>query len=635
VKAADLSGFEMPVTHSDPSPEEVTVISVAPPVGAIPPREARPPLAGVGLGALNPPGLRFRRRRIILYFTRVGIHFLWWDMVLKWGPLSAFRTSWIPRWQRLTRDYKDLALELQGLWVKLGQFLSTRVDVLPLQITSELESLRDEVPPVSGAIIMAQIEADLGRPLMEVFSAISPLPIGSASLAQVHQARTVAGDPVVVKVLRPAIRQIIRDDMKLLRQVANRFKSLKIIAERADLNSIIDEFDLVTTRELDLRLEADNAELFAQDFAADPGVATPRIDHDRSSANILTMEDVSYIRIDDVAKLQRAGIDPKAVARKVYDNYLTQFFVTYRIHADPHPGNLFVRPLPSLLERGGHPIDWEGFKPGEAVGYAPARSFQLVIVDFGMFVEMPPRLREGLRDFVIGLGTRDARQILNSYSKLGVLQGTAELDRIEEMIQAQLDGFWGTFIGQMRETDLTGPAAHAFLNKYKGLMAAAPFQFRTEMLFMTRAMGILSGLTYKLDPEFDAWNETAPFAQKLIQEDIGKAVRRSISDLVAGRPPSNLSSLLRFLPTTPRARSQTVVVDTANLEEVRRLRRSVNRLTTLVVIGGLVAIGAALEAKGVKVSHLVWLPWPKTNLVQWLIEMGGLLLIIVFLRRDS
>jgi predicted unusual protein kinase regulating ubiquinone biosynthesis (AarF/ABC1/UbiB family) len=634
VKPADLSGFEVPVTRPDPSREEVTVISVAPPV-VVPPLAARPPLAGAGLEAFDPPGLRSRRRRIIVYFTRVGIHFLWWDLVLKWGPLSVFRTSWIPRWQRLTREYKELALELQGLWVKLGQFLSTRVDVLPLQITSELESLRDEVPPVSGAIIIAQIEADLGRPLAEVFSAISLLPIGSASLAQVHQARTVAGDPVVVKVLRPAIRQIIRDDMKLLRQVATRFRSLKIIAERADLNSIIDEFDLVTTRELDLRLEAHNAELFAEDFAADPGIATPRIDHDKSSANILTMEDVSYIRVDDVAKLQRVGIDPKAVARKVYDIYLTQFFVTYRIHADPHPGNLFVRPLPSLLERGGHPIDWEGFKPGEAVGYAPARPFQLVVVDFGMFVEMPPGLREGLREFAIGLGTRDARQILNSYSKLGVLQGNAELDRIEEMIQAQLDGFWGTFIGQMRESDLTGPAAHAFLNKYKGLMAAAPFQFRTEMLFMTRAMGILSGLTYKLDPEFDAWNETVPFAQKLIQEDIGKAVRRSISDLVAGRPPSTLSSLLRFLPTTSRVRSQTVVADTANLEEVRRLRRSVNRLTRLVLVGGLVAIAAVLQAKGVKVSHLVWLPWPKANLVQWLIEMGGLLLVIVFLRRDS
>jgi predicted unusual protein kinase regulating ubiquinone biosynthesis (AarF/ABC1/UbiB family) len=347
------------------------------------------------------------------------------------------------------------------------------------------------------------------------------------------------------------------------------------------------------------------------------------------------MEDVSYIRIDNLTELARVGIDPKAVARKIYDVYLTQFFETYRIHADPHPGNLFIRPLPTVLERGAHPIDWEEFKPGDFVGYAPGRSFQIVVVDFGMVVEMPTGLREGLREFAIGLGTRDARKILNSYAKLGVLQGNADLDRVEEMIQAQLDGFWGVFIGQVRASDLTGPAAQAFLHKYKGLMAAAPFQFRTEMLFMTRAMGILSGLTYTLDPEFDAWSETAPFAQRLIQEDITKAVRRSISDLAAGRPPSTLTSLLRFLPLGSRRQGQqTMVVDTASVEEVRRLRRSVNRLTTLVLVGGIVAIGAALEARGVKVEHLVLLPWPRPNLVPWLIEVAGIAMVIVLLRRE-
>jgi hypothetical protein len=149
-------------------------------------------------------------------------------------------------------------------------------------------------------------------------------------------------------------------------------------------------------------------------------------------------------------------------------------------------------------------------------------------------------------------------------------------------------------------------------------------------------MGILSGLTFTLDPEFDAWNETAPFAQKLIQEDITKAVRRSISDLAAGRPPSTLTSLLRLLPGGSRRQSpQTVVVDTAGADEVRRLRRSVNRLTTLVVVGGIVAIGAALQRAGVRVEHLVLLPWPKANLGQWLIEVAGISLVIVLLRRDS
>ncbi|MGC2398151.1 MAG: AarF/UbiB family protein, partial [Acidobacteriaceae bacterium] len=276
-----------------------------------------------GLEPFDPRALRGRRLRISLFFLRVGLHFIWWDWLLKWGPLSIFRTPWVPRWQRLTRRYKEMALDLQGLWVKLGQFLSTRVDLLPMQITSELESLRDEVPPVDSATVIAQIEADLGCSIADRFSLISPVPIGSASLAQVHRAHTIAGEPVVIKVLRPGIREMIGDDMKLLRRVAVWFKKVKIIAERTDLDSVIQEFDLVTTRELDLRLEARNAERFAEDFAADPGIAAPHIYHDDSSAGVLTMEDVSYIRIDNVAELQRVGIEPKAVARKVYGMYLT------------------------------------------------------------------------------------------------------------------------------------------------------------------------------------------------------------------------------------------------------------------------------------------------------------------------
>ena len=576
--------------------------------------------------------LRRRRIRVILFFTRAAIHFIWWDYILKWYPLRAFRTPWVPRWQRLTRKYKEVALDVQGLWVKLGQFLSTRVDVLPIQITQELESLRDEVPPVSGAIIIHQIEADLNRSIGDVFASISPQPIGSASLAQVHQAQTVAGDFVVVKVLRPGIRETIRADMKLLGQVAFWLKRVKPIALRADVNAIVREFDTVTTNELDLRLEALNAERFAEDFVGDPGLAFPRIYGDQSSISTLTMEDVSYFKIDDLAALERAGIDRKAVARKVYEVYLTQFFVTYHIHADPHPGNLFVRPLATPEEILEHPSEWNGYKPGDFVPYALDRSFQLVIVDFGMVVEMPPSLREGLREFAIGLGTRDARRILDSYTRLGVIQPEAQLDRIEEMIQAQLDDFWGTFLGQMRESDLSGPAAQAFLQKYAGLMATAPFQFRTEMLFMTRAMGILSGVTYQLDPEFDPWNETAPFARKLMQNDIAEVVIRSIADIAAGRQPSNLGKLLRLLPTNRFRQPRTVVVGNSGADEVRRLRRSVNRLTSLIVAGGILVVGFALKAKDVRVSNIVL--WPGNNLGQWLIEIACVWLIVILFRRS-
>jgi len=578
--------------------------------------------------------LRRRRFRIVAYFTGVFIHFLWWEWILRFPVLSAFRTPWVPRWQRLTARYKELALELQGLWVKLGQFLSTRVDVLPIEITRELESLRDEVPPESTEAVIGQIEAAFGCRIESVFAWLAPHPMGSASLAQVHRAQTLAGDSVVVKVLRPGIREIIRADLKLLRKVSRWLALLRPIARRANVNAIVDEFDGVTTRELDLRLEARNLELFADDFAADPGVATPRVYPEQSSESTLTMEDVSYIRIDDLAALEHVGIDRKSVARKVYNVYLRQFFVTYRIHADPHPGNLFIRPMPTAGELDEHPPFWRGFSPGDPVPYAEGRPFQLVVVDFGMMVEMPARLRDGLREFAIGLGTRDAHRILDAYSKVGVLLPGADLDRVEEMIQAQLDDFWGTFLGQMRESDLSGPQAMAFFEKYEGLLASTPFQFQTEMLFMTRAMGILSGVTANLDPKFDPWTETSPFAQRLIQEAVTKAIRSSFEDIISGRIPSILGLLLRVVPSLQQRVPNTSVAENASANEVRRLRRTLKRLIAIVATCGVMAVGAALQLKGIHLSNTVRLLWPGNDLGHWIVEVGAVSLLIILIKRD-
>jgi predicted unusual protein kinase regulating ubiquinone biosynthesis (AarF/ABC1/UbiB family) len=581
--------------------------------------------------------LERRRFRVIAYFTRVALHFLWWDYFLKRSWLSAFRTPWVPRWRRLTERYKDMALDLQGLWIKLGQFLSTRVDILPIEITKELESLRDEVPAVPVDAIIGKIEASAGVPLSDLFSAFSPQPIGSASLAQVHRATTIAGEPVVVKVRRPAIREIIGTDVKLLRKQAHWLKLIKPFAQRADIDAIVKEFDTVTMNELDLRLEARNVERFALDFAGDPAFAVPRIYLDQSSESVLTMEDVSFIRIDDTAALEAAGIDRRAVAKKLYSVYLRQFFVTYRIHADPHPGNLFIRPQPTPLEIASGVT---GFLPGEFVPHAEGRPFTLVIVDFGMVVEMPPRLRHSLRDFAIGLGTRDARRILDSYSQVGVVPPGADLDRVEEMIQEQLDHFWGTFIGQMNDTDLTGPAAQAFVEKYQGLMTATPFQFQTEMLFMMRAMGILSGVTSTLDPKFDAWTETAPFARKLIQDDVieqvVKVVRTSVQDLVAGRMPSGIGPLLNLLPRqSDKKTSKTNAAAVPRPDEVLRLRASVNRLTALVVAGGVLAVGALLRSRGIQVSDVPRLLWPGNDLGQWVIELAGAAILVILVHRSG
>lgn len=570
--------------------------------------------------------LRKRRRRIVTFFTRMVAHFLWWDVALKYTWLRVFRTPWVRRWQRNAREYKKLALEWQGLWIKLGQFLSTRVDVLPLEITQELESLRDHVPPEPVERIVTLIEAEFARPIGDLFSWFSEYPIGSASLAQVHKAISLSGEPVVVKVLRPHIREIIASDFVLLWKLASVLKRVRPLTRSVDVDALVNEFEQVTVRELDLRLEALNIERFAQDFAEDPAFRVPRIHHGGSSAGTLTMEDVSYIRVDDVAGLEQAGIDPKAVARTVYNIYLRQFFVTYRIHADPHPGNLFVRPLP--LPESDPP---SAPRPGSAAPPRPFTPFAVYFIDFGMVVEMPPRFHNALREFVIGLGTRDPRRILESYSLVGVIQPGADLVLIEEMIREQLDLFWGSFLGQVRSSDLTNPAARAFFEKYQDLMRLAPFQFQTEMLFMMRAMGILSGLTARLDADFDPWNETAPFAQQLLQNELLEKftamIRTSAQDVAAGRIPSGMIWVLQQLAGR-NERVTTVVAPAVHSEEVQRLRRSINRLTAAMVIAGVALAGALLVTNGIRLPLMLTQFWPSDPLGQLLVQLsvGGMVL---------
>jgi predicted unusual protein kinase regulating ubiquinone biosynthesis (AarF/ABC1/UbiB family) len=579
----------------------------------------------------NPAALRKRRWRIVAFFTAMVLHFLWWDVLLKYTWLRAFRTPWVPRWQRNAAKYKRLALEWRGIWIKLGQFLSTRVDVLPLEVTSELESLRDQVPAEPVERIVAMIEAEFKCRIGDLFSSFSEFPTGSASLAQVHRARSLAGAPVVVKVLRPHIREITMSDFFLLRKLASQLRRVKPIARSADIDAIVNEFVQVTTRELDLHLEARNIERFAEDFAADPGVLVPRVHHRESAAGTLTMEDVSYIGIDDVSALERAGIDRKVLARKVYNVYLRQFFITYRIHADPHPGNIFVRPLPTTEESaaGRYP---SGFRPGDPVPYAHNRPFAVFFVDFGMVVEMPPRFHDALREFVIGLGTRDPRRVLNSYSLVGVIQPGADMARIEEMIREQLELFWGSFLGQIRPDDLANPAARAFFDKYQGLMRLAPFQFQTEMLFMMRAMGILSGLTASLDPDFDAWEETAPFAWQLWQDDFfGKfaaMVRDSARDVASGRFPVGLVWVLRQLSAGNQPPPAVAITPTLLPEEVVRLRRSINKLALAIVVAGMFVAGAVLFASNGHPAPSMAQFWPGNHLGQLLMgfSFGGLAL---------
>jgi len=466
-----------------------------------------------------------RYRKVRWFFAKAFISVIWWDIVLNRPILRWFRTPPLPRWQKIARNYRFLAVEMGGVLIKLGQFLSIRVDILPPEVTGELAGLQDEIPPESIEEIIAQIEEDFGRPLSEIFTDFVPEPLGAASLAQVHKANLLSGQEIVVKVLRPNIDVMVETDLTAIALAIRWLKLYKRVSTRVDLDWLAREFTQITRAELDFKAEGKHAEHFRKDFADDPQVYIPKVYQDYCAPRTLTLENVGYIKIGDLQAIDAAGINRSQVSRKYYNIFMEQIFVTNFVHADPHPGNVFVRPLRHPDE-----TDQTDFHPDDPVPYKPNRPFQIVFIDFGMVAVIPERLRAALREYAIGVGTRDAHRVVQSYADAGVLLPNADIKRLEEATADMFDRLWGVKMGQVR--DMAESEYKYFVNEYRDIVYEAPFQFPADMLFIMRAIGILSGMATNLDPEFYPLEETIPFAERLAKEELQKNWRGWLEEAV-------------------------------------------------------------------------------------------------------
>lgn len=525
---------------------------------------------------------RLRYLRVVRFFAGAFLSIIWWDLILKRLPRLrgvAQRTS-LDRWQRIARRFRRLAVHMGGVLIKLGQFLSIRVDVLPPEVTGELAGLQDEVPAEKLADVQAVVAGEFERPVDQVFDWFAPEPEAAASLAQVHRARLVDGQEVVVKVQRLRIEMLVETDLAAIRTATNWLRIYRPIARRVDLGRLFEEFAATTRAELDFIAEGKNAERFAADFAHDAGLCIAGVYWDYTTRRVLTLENVASIKITDYEAIQAAGISRAQVARRLYDTYLKQIFLTNFVHADPHPGNLFVHPL----------------EPAPEAGADGPRPFLLVFVDFGMVAVIPERLRANLRDYIIGLGTRDPRRIVQSYIDAGVLLPGADRRRIEEATDAMLQRLWGVKMGQIRDVALE--EAEFFLREYRDIVYEMPFQFPVEVLFVGRAVGILSGIATSLDPDFDPWAATIPFAEQLAAEELARDWRGWLEEI------GNLVRLALQLPTrldqfiTQAQRGELTLQaalspDTARA--LRRLERSVDRLTWGVISASLLIAGTLLR----------------------------------------
>ena len=421
--------------------------------------------------------------------------------------------------------------------IKVGQFVSSRLDVLPVSVTRELEGLQDEVAPEPIERIRSQIEASLGITLEDAFSEFDPNSLAAASLGQVHRAMLsvelaetlgIDSNPdnrkVVVKVLRPGIEEIVAIDLAALRKIGGWLSQVRLISRRADAPRLVEEFAETTLQEIDYLNEAKNLEQFAHNFSQDAVVATPSIIWERSSRRVLTLTDVSATKISDTASLIELGINPNQVAAELARVSFQQIFVHGFFHADPHPGNIFIR-TSELAPNG----------------------FQLVFIDFGMMGTVTSEQQANLRRFLIALISRDAQAWVDAVQRLGLLLPTVDTVSLEQAVEALFRRFGGVAVADLAATDPR--ELRDFARQFGDLIRTLPFQVPENFVLLVRSISLVSGVASSLNIKFNIWDSLEPFARTLLSSSssgfLTDLIKQTVSNLaLINRLPSRIDSTL-------------------------------------------------------------------------------------------
>ncbi len=381
------------------------------------------------------------------------------------------------------RRFRETAIEMGGLLIKLGQFLSTRVDILPQATTRELAGLQDEVPAVDFQDICQVLESEFSRPVSEVYKYFEATPLASASLGQVHRAQLPAGDLVAVKILRPGIEKTINIDLRAMRQVIKFLKIFTNWQQWVDLDAIYSEFAATLREELDYLQEGKNAENIARNAVSDPDLIIPHIHWEFTRQRVLTLEYMQGIKITDYDSLDKAGVNRGALARRLLQVYVKQILVDGFFHADPHPGNLFITP-----------------------------TGQIIMIDFGMVGTISPDLRDNLIKMVLAMVERDQMQVVFYLKQVGFLRRDANQELLARAIGLFLEQILGTGI------DLLDADMGALLQDLEEILYEQPFQIPAKFTFLGRALGTLYGLCVGLDKDISFLDAAKPYLKEFMPD---------------------------------------------------------------------------------------------------------------------
>ena len=450
------------------------------------------------------------------------------------------------------------ALEVLGpIFVKFGQVLSTRRDLLPLDLADELAKLQDQVPPFSFELAVAGIESSLGRPIGELFASFEKQPIASASVAQVHIARLKDGTEVAVKVLRPGVEQAIARDVMLLQTAASLVERLWAEGRRLKPREVVAEFARHLEDEMDLVREAANASLLRRNFTDSPLLAVPAVHWEHCSRRVMVMERMHGTPISQVETLRRRNIDIPALARAGVEIFFTQVFRDGFFHADMHPGNILV-----------------------------ADDGKYIALDFGIMGTLTELDKGYLAQNFLAFFNRDYRRVAQAHLDAGWVPAGTRLDDFEAAIRAVCEPIFAR------------PLKEIYFGKLLLRLFQTSRRFNVEiqpqLVMLQKTLLNIEGLGRELDPDLDLWQTAKPFLERWMSEQVGwrgllRTLRREAPYWAQTLPA--MPRLLHRLLAEDRAGGLQAAIERLAAEYRRR-----NRLLAALLVLAAAALGFVLAA---------------------------------------
>lgn len=494
---------------------------------------------------------------------------------------AGSRITALSRGARLRLALQDLG----PIFVKFGQVLSTRRDLLPVDVADELALLQDRVQPFDGAQARAIVEQSLGQPVQALFAAFDEQPLASASIAQVHPARLPDGREVVVKVLRPGIERQIEADLGLLDWLAARVQRWHPRADKIRPREVVAEVAATLAAELDLQREGANASVLRRFWQDSDDLYVPQVVWERSAERVLTLERVHGIPSDDLAALDAAGIDRKALAAKSVRVFYTQVFRDNFFHADAHPGNIWVDPDPA---RRADP--------------------RFIALDFGIVGQLSDADQYYLAENFMAIFTRDYRRVAELHVEAGWMPADVRIDELEAAARAVCEPY---FTRPLSQVSLAEVLVKLFRTAQRYQLTLQP-----QLILLQKTLLNVEGLGRLLDPQLDIWAVAHPVLARILRQRYSprrllRQFRRRLPELATHAP--EMPSLAHAWLRQQVEGRQQLAVRSADLQALdASLRRLQRRMVTAIAGSGLLLAAAllyGLEAPGPQLAGAPLWSW--------------------------